>query len=1172
MNHTDSKDVVAVVYPCLDDATLREILKRGVFEWPRARFDHARHVKADDPLFVLVQETRRLWGIYKATQDVQIDTSGPSCDHCARVSFIEGHNCSPLPEEVYKHLISDSTGAISFLLNHKQRAALWTSFKLIKPVPPPQAPPVRTLPPPPPPVHPAQHNGPPPTARFYEDSHGQNPMSNASPHPYASGHAHATHASHHHVPMSDSVMHGGAYPPPPSDRRHRDSSSYGGSIHSPRHALPPPPPNVGRLPMDTGMYGRYPPPPGPYSSHEYVWDGRGWIPYAAWHRSRWENDYWSRGESSQPPLPRFQNGHPHAGSDSGLSGSVHRQGSDASDAGEKHRQQQVECDSLEEKAKLRDENEVLREKVELLETSLSELRSKNRESLSIIQKENEAVEEKLGHFDSKEAGMGKELELLRSSFAGMSADVECSLENIPPINAPSYQVHTPQVHSMMSTPLQSPRLQSPRLQSPRPQSPQLLSPRPQSPHMLSPRMQSHMPTPHNQSPRIQTPRAQSPAPQPPPLHSPQMYAQTNQVPRMQSPQPQVYHPPPQSISPAPQGHCVGGSGAANRVWTHSQGAAANDMGMRSRNHEPQSMRPQSPLTPRGSAGQQWGSHPAQGNHMVPPNACQDVHPAPAQASPYPVSNGLPSPCIPNAMASCGNTLGRSNAPSIPGQHLLHQNGSVPPQISQQQGPGIDNIVFGTSTLPPPISPTAPQPMQAPQVKSMPPIPAHHHNTSHVLPQPGPQNVLPVHQNVLPGHQNAPPGHHSMPPVHQGAPQNMHLPTPFQGNAVPRQQFGNSGGQPHATSPLNPPQSLPQPHLQQAWARTPQPNWGAPPPTMARPPASQCGSATPREMHSMGFCPSNSENTTPQPTGEEDMYILGGMNHGENKCMVEKYNNNGMWEVKGELPEGVSPLGGDACCLQENIFVLGLEGQKAPEEVGIVHRFDTRTGGWDRVATLKNPRKSLSCTVCNGKVVALGGQKPGFQEASDIVEIYDPERNTWIMGPNMNQARFCFDAVCVASCVFAVGGQQDKGTPLDTVELWDLRQKGWQTVKSMEVKRGFLSCAAYGESIFALGGCGLKQNVNMERRLETQASVETFDPRANKWTTIAPMSDTRAFGSAEYWGGYIWAIGGRRSMDDVGSMLAMERFDIREGKWKSGYLAGFSQQRAFHTTCIVKRFC
>lgn len=62
-------------------------------------------------------------------------------------------------------------------------------------------------------------------------------------------------------------------------------------------------------------------------------------------------------------------------------------------------------------------------------------------------------------------------------------------------------------------------------------------------------------------------------------------------------------------------------------------------------------------------------------------------------------------------------------------------------------------------------------------------------------------------------------------------------------------------------------------------------------------------------------------------------------------------------------------------------------------------------------------------------------------------------------------------------------------------------------------------------------------------------------RGNAWVVNTPMTETRAYGTAECWDGYVWAIGGTKAIDDVGRTVAMERFSIRDGKWKSGLLAG-----------------
>lgn len=62
-------------------------------------------------------------------------------------------------------------------------------------------------------------------------------------------------------------------------------------------------------------------------------------------------------------------------------------------------------------------------------------------------------------------------------------------------------------------------------------------------------------------------------------------------------------------------------------------------------------------------------------------------------------------------------------------------------------------------------------------------------------------------------------------------------------------------------------------------------------------------------------------------------------------------------------------------------------------------------------------------------------------------------------------------------------------------------------------------------------------------------------RGNVWTMNAPMNDTRVYGTAECWDGYVWAIGGRKTINGDKRILGMERHSIRDGAWNSGLLAG-----------------
>ena len=54
-------------------------------------------------------------------------------------------------------------------------------------------------------------------------------------------------------------------------------------------------------------------------------------------------------------------------------------------------------------------------------------------------------------------------------------------------------------------------------------------------------------------------------------------------------------------------------------------------------------------------------------------------------------------------------------------------------------------------------------------------------------------------------------------------------------------------------------------------------------------------------------------------------------------------------------------------------------------------YDASTDTWTAAASMKYGRTGMNLVANNGKIVAMGG----FEKAtSDVVEVYDPAKNTW----------------------------------------------------------------------------------------------------------------------------------------------------------------------------------
>lgn len=123
-----------------------------------------------------------------------------------------------------------------------------------------------------------------------------------------------------------------------------------------------------------------------------------------------------------------------------------------------------------------------------------------------------------------------------------------------------------------------------------------------------------------------------------------------------------------------------------------------------------------------------------------------------------------------------------------------------------------------------------------------------------------------------------------------------------------------------------------------------------------------------------------------------------------------------------------------------------------------------------------------------------------------------------------------------SHVYAVGGVDDVGATLGSVERFDSSSCSWEPVAPMLEPRESCAAVAANDLIFVVGG------VNADQCL---SSVEAFRPETGVWEQMPRMRYARSAAVAVAVSGHIYAIGGR---DSFQSLDSVERFTPGGSRW------------------------
>jgi hypothetical protein len=140
------------------------------------------------------------------------------------------------------------------------------------------------------------------------------------------------------------------------------------------------------------------------------------------------------------------------------------------------------------------------------------------------------------------------------------------------------------------------------------------------------------------------------------------------------------------------------------------------------------------------------------------------------------------------------------------------------------------------------------------------------------------------------------------------------------------------------------------------------------------------------------------------------------------------------------------------------------------------------------------------TTFKDEIVAVGGYAGGMDYLSTVEILNWEGGGRWLKLPDMTYKRSGPGvAVGPDGCIYVVGGSPDGLLGHTSFERLDLREGKWQKLKDMNFGRGYTAaCWGRGNSFFVSGG--LKADGPGQQSM-FQQTMECYDPRANKWTTL-----------------------------------------------------------------------
>lgn len=283
--------------------------------------------------------------------------------------------------------------------------------------------------------------------------------------------------------------------------------------------------------------------------------------------------------------------------------------------------------------------------------------------------------------------------------------------------------------------------------------------------------------------------------------------------------------------------------------------------------------------------------------------------------------------------------------------------------------------------------------------------------------------------------------------------------------------------------------------------------------------------------------------TPLPTARGDVgvalvngkiYVLGGGAMGQTATQLnQEYDPaTDRWRDRAPIPQGSTHPG--VSSYNGKIYVIG--GFTASVHAAALDKafeYDAEADTWRQLPPISSPRGSVGVAVVNGKVHAIGGR--GLNNVTVAThEVYDPATGKWSQAAPLPTARDHIGAIVLDGRIHVIGGrisnhitdnskpsQGGGGLPYDVVtngpnttlhDFYDPATDSWQSAAPLPTARSNGAAVYYdGLILYAGGEC---KRPDPKGGGDTFDENEAYDPKINRWQTLAPLPAGRqGFGAA-----------------------------------------------------------
>ncbi len=241
------------------------------------------------------------------------------------------------------------------------------------------------------------------------------------------------------------------------------------------------------------------------------------------------------------------------------------------------------------------------------------------------------------------------------------------------------------------------------------------------------------------------------------------------------------------------------------------------------------------------------------------------------------------------------------------------------------------------------------------------------------------------------------------------------------------------------------------------------------------------------------------------TAENKVYAIGGDPFSDKNEIYDPQTDS--WTTLAPMPTPRQHLYGTV--LDGKIYMIGglqpKEGSASPrdwsyENISVKNEvYDIASDTWQELAPMPTPRHDTRAIAFDGNIYVIGGmgEKNNMWKALSVVEMYDPQTNSWKRKTNLPEPRDGFGISAIMNKIYVVGGFNDDGV-VKTVLVYDPNLDVWNTTTDFpNNNNGSAGVATIDNQLYVVGGCDKAYN----------SYNNTFIGKVNNWVSIDYLGQT-----------------------------------------------------------------